>query len=138
MDNRLQTLLDKYWEGSTTILEEDELKALLKNSEEYPEEKAFFNDLGQMKTLLQPPKKAVKQIYHWQLFSKIAAGISLVLGGMFLFHYQKKQAEKEAYYELIHALEMVNENMRKGKNSMQSMEEFRHLKITKEILDLPN
>jgi hypothetical protein len=138
MDTRLQSLMDKYWEGNTTLAEEQELKLLLEKSDAPSEEKAFFRDLNLMKTIVQPREKRSSQIYDWRLFSRIAAGICLLLGAVFLFHYQKKQAEKEAFLEVMQALELVNEQMKKGTDSMKSMEEFRHLKLTREILETPN
>jgi hypothetical protein len=133
MDKRLQSLMDKYWEGNTTLSEEKELRDFFESAEGYAEEKAFFKSLNHLKTNILPTKKKSYTILNWRLYPRIAAGIILFVGALFLFQNQKRQAEKEAFMEVMQAFEMVNEQMRKGTDSMKSMEEFRHLKITKEI-----
>jgi len=137
MDKRLKFLLDKYWEGNTTVDEEKELKVLLNNSEEYPEESRFFRDLNLLKEEIQAPVNfPKKRIFSWRAMS-IAAGVSLAVGTLFLFQQQKRAAEKAAFLEVMQAFELVNEHLNKGTQSMKSMEEFRHLKLTQEFIEIP-
>ena len=45
MKNRLDSLLDKYWEGDTSLEEEKEIKTLLQETEDYESEKRFFQGI---------------------------------------------------------------------------------------------
>jgi hypothetical protein len=51
MENRLSSLLEKYWEGETTLEEEREIKNLLQNAEGFEEEKKFFLGIGIVSTI---------------------------------------------------------------------------------------
>ena len=138
MKNRIEELLGKYWEGGSNLAEEGELKDLLQNSERFELEKSFF--LGISKITAKEPmrlQKPVEKPLGFATWLKMAAAfLVLLISGWVLFDYQKKQAEKEAFEKVMLAFDLIQDNMEKGTNSLQLMEEFRHLGVTEELFNI--
>lgn len=138
MKNRIEELLDKYWEGGSNLAEEGELKDLLQNSEGFELEKSFF--LGISKIRAKEPvrlQKPVETGWEFATWLKMAAAfLVLLISGWVLFDYQKEQAEKEAFEQVMQAFDLIQVNMEKGTNSLQVMEEFRHLGVTEELFNI--
>jgi hypothetical protein len=139
MSDRLEKLLEKYWEAETDLAEEAELKDLLQKAAGYQEEKKFFlgvEELADVKPqqMSMPTNKSWLQA-HWM---KIAASIVLIIAaGTTYFKYETKKAEREAYQQVMQALALIQENMQKGTSSMQVMQEMKHLNTTQEIFEIP-
>lgn len=138
MENRLNELLEKYWEEETTLEEEREIKDLLKDVEGFEEEKKFFLGIAEVSTI-QPKEfelkgKVNKSTFNWL---KIAALFILFLAvGSAVYRYQVKKAEREAFEQVMQAFNLIQTNMQKGTESLGAMEEMRHLNTTKEIFNI--
>ncbi|MCS4433916.1 hypothetical protein [Aquiflexum gelatinilyticum] len=138
MKNRLDSLLDKYWEGDTSLEEEKEIKTLLQETEDYESEKRFFqgikifaNQKPEEFALLEKRKKG------FGLWLKIAAIFIIFLAvGAAIFRYQEKKAEREAFEQVMQAFNMIQTNMQKGTQSLGVMGEMKHLNTTQEIFNL--
>lgn len=136
MKEQIEILLDKYWEGETSLEEEKMLRQLLATSEGFESEKAFFLGVEEISALDEAPFTVQKKnpwITNWM---SIAAGIVLFLAsGLAFYQYEKKNAEREAYQEVMQAFALINTHLEKGTNSMNLMEEFRHLNTTQELFE---
>jgi hypothetical protein len=138
MENRLSTLLEKYWEGETTLEEEREIKNLLQNAEGFEEEKKFFLGIAGVSTI-QPNKFELKNKIKNPKFNwlKIAAlFIIFLMAGSVTYRYQVKKAEREAFEQVMQAFNLIQTNMQKGTESLGAMEEMRHLNTTQEIFNI--
>jgi len=138
MKNRIEELLDKYWEGQSSLSEEKELKDLLEASEGFEMEKAFFLGLSKIKvkesTRLHKPIESGWKFSDWM---KLAAALLLLLvSGKAIMDYQRGQAEKEAFEKVMQAFSLIQTNMGQGTDKLQIMEEFSHLKVTEELFSV--
>jgi flagellar biosynthesis/type III secretory pathway M-ring protein FliF/YscJ len=138
MRDRLEILIEKYFEGESSLEEEKELRELLQHAEGYDAERRFFLGLREI-SLAEPNKevlpKASRNLYAFWV--KIAAGFLVFLvAGIAVFQYQERKKEKEAYEQVMHAFALIQSNMQKGINSMDAMEDFRHLNTTEELFEL--
>jgi hypothetical protein len=138
MKNRIEELLDKYWEGESSLSEEKELRELLHSSKGYDIEKSFFLGVSKLKLeeskRIQMPVKEGPEFAGWM---KIAAAfLVLLVSGWVVFDYQKKQQEKEAFEQVMQAFSLIQVNMEKGTKSLQVMEEFRYLGVTEELFNV--
>ena len=138
MKNRLATLLDKYWEGETSLEEEIELKNLLSLSVGYLEEKEFF--LGTKAIAEKEPKPYSMPATHSPFFSKwlkiAAVLIFFLISTTVIYIMETKRAEKEAYDQVMQAFVLIQTNMQKGTESLELMGDFRHLGTTQEIFNI--
>lgn len=138
MKDRLATLLEKYWEGETSLEEEKELKNLLSFSDGYVEEKEFF--LGTKAIAEQEPNLSQIPGTHPPIFSlwmKIAAVlIFFLISTTVIYKMETKRAEKEAYEQVMQAFALIQTNMQKGTESLELMGDFRHLSTTQEIFNI--
>lgn len=138
MKNRLDILLQRYWEGETSLEEEKELRSLLLESEGYEAEKSFFLGIAEYAELKEDIQNPQGRIKIWNpMWFQIAAGLLVLLvSGISIYSYQQKQAEKEAYQQVMDALTLLQTNMQKGTENLQLLEEFRHLNTTNELFDI--
>ncbi|MCH6198493.1 hypothetical protein MMU07_02795 [Aquiflexum sp. LQ15W] len=138
MENRLSSLLKKYWEGETSLEEEREIKNLLQNAKDFEEEKKFFLGIAGISSI-QPKEFELKNnikkpSFHW---IKIAALFIIFLAvGAILYRYQMKKAEREAFEQVMEAFNLIQTNMQKGTENLGAMGEMRHLNTTQEIFNL--
>jgi len=49
--------------------------------------------------------------------------------------YQERQEEALAYAQVMEAFSLINQNMQKGTNQLEAMEEFRHLNTAHELFE---
>lgn len=138
MENRLEELLHKYWEGETTLEEESEFKNFLQDVEGFETEKNFF--LGLRNLSLNESKEfelkggIKKSPVHWL---RIAALFIIFLAvGSAMYRYQIMRAEREAFEQVMQAFNLIQENMQKGTESFNAFGEMRHLNTTQEIFNL--
>jgi hypothetical protein len=138
MKDRLNILLEKYFEGESSLEEEKELRELLQHAEGYEAEKQFFLGIKGISSV--EPHKEVMPKPSRNLYSfwvKIAAGFLVFLvAGVVAFQYQEKKKEQEAYNQVMQAFALIQSNMQRGMNSMEVMEDFRHLSTTQELFEL--
>lgn len=138
MNDRLNILLEKYFAGESSLEEEKEIRDLLQNVKGYETEKDFFlglKKISELKSNVEVQLTPNRNLYSFWV--KIAAGLLVFLmAGTAVFQYQEKQKEQEAYQQVMQAFALIQSNMQKGLNSMDAMEDFRHLNTTEELFEL--
>lgn len=139
MKSHLEDLLEKYWEGETSLSEEKELRRLILEAEGYEKEKEFFATLGQFKSLepknLSFPKgKSRRLVPQW---TRWAASIAIILGTYWGWStYEQKQAEEQAYQEVMQALILIQTNLSKGQQQLQPLNDLKYLNTTNQLFQL--
>jgi hypothetical protein len=139
MNARIKELLDKYWDAETTLEEEKELRDLLRNSEGYEQEKSLFNALENFQTeepqhLILPDSKLRKLNPRWISW---AASVAILVGSFWSWRvYEQKQAEKEAYEEVMEALALIQTNLSKGQEQMAPLNDLKYLNTTNQLFQL--
>lgn len=135
MKDRLRELLDKYWQGESSLPEENELRILLKETDSYPELKEFFSgidQLAQMDMGTIQPEISRRSVFGF--FLKIAAvfiGL-VIIGGLIYSDYHHRQQEK-AFLQVMEAFALIQTNMEKGTTELHIMSEMHHLNKAHEL-----
>ncbi|MBC6998646.1 hypothetical protein [Cytophaga sp. FL35] len=135
--DRIEKLLSKYLEGSTSLPEEAELKAFFSQDDipahlaEYRPMFAYFKKTKQEKftkglPLQEDTKLNSKKWFPWL---SVAASVLIMIGLFFgKGYYDQKQLEKEkaqyAYKETKKALDMLAENFSRGTEKVAYLNEF--------------
>lgn len=139
MKNRIEQLLERYWEGETSLAEERELRDLLAKADGYEEEKSFFLGISEVSNIKEislenPEKRPGNLVAFWW---RIAAGfLVLMVAGISILSQQQKQAEREAYEQVMQALSLIQENMLKGTGNLEVLQGLQYLNTPKEIFDI--
>ncbi len=135
-EERIEQLLEKYWEAETSLQEEEELKGLLKESEGYEAEKALFSGLDEW-SLQEPELEKPKETKVRRLtpvWLNWAASVLVLISSVWIWQeVEQQKAEEEAYQEVMMALSMFQTNYAKGKANLEQMEELKYLKTTNDI-----
>ena len=139
MNQRVDILLAKYWEAETSLAEEQELKMLLQTAEGYEEEKAIFSivsDYSKEEPILKAPTKVVPiQSRKWVRW---AASVAVLVGSVWGWTiYEQRQAEEEAYMEVMQAFALIKTNLSKGQDEMGVMNEMKYLNTTNQLFGNP-
>ena len=137
MKSRIEVLVQKYWEAETTLEEEKELKALLRNAEGFEEEKALFEIIDDFKKKvpqkLQLPTKKPTRTLRMQWLGW-AASITLLAGSFWMWQdYEQKKQEELAYQQVMEALALIRNNLSKGQAQMQPLNDLRYLNTTNQL-----
>jgi hypothetical protein len=137
MKDRISELLDKYWEGDTSLTEEMELRSLLKGNGDYPALSDFFTGFDQL-AQIEPAMQRVKfhklsALYFWKI-AAVFIGI-LIVGSIFYSDYHKR-AQKNAYLQVMDAFALIQDNMEKGTAELHVIGELRHLSKAHELFNL--
>ncbi len=136
MTDRIESLLEKYWEGETNLVEEQELKSLLKSQSEFQEEKSLFGlmesfRLEEPENLIVPKTKVRKINSQWLSW---AASVAIFTASFVGWRaYEQKQQEREAYEEVMQAFALIQTNMAKGQEQMQVMNDMKYLNTTNQL-----
>ncbi|MCU0399967.1 MAG: hypothetical protein MUE75_02995 [Algoriphagus sp.] len=137
MKSRLEFLLEKYWEAETNLDEEKELKSLLKSADGFKEEKALFGILDDFKNEVPkrvqfPGQKRNRAIqFHWLGW---AASIVLLASAVWVWQdYQQKKQEELAYQQVMEALALIQNNLSKGQEQMQPLNDLKYLNTTNQL-----
>ena len=137
MKSRIEELLEKYWEGETTLFEEKELKEAINNVEGFEKEKAMFAALVNFKTeepqkLALPQKKSAKQrSLQWLGW---AASLILLISSVWIWQdYKQKEEERLAYEEVMNALALIQSNLAKGQAQLEPLNDFKYLNTTNQL-----
>lgn len=139
MKTRIDKLLDKYWEGETSLTEEKDLRKLILEADGYEKEKEIFKAFGQFRALepqnLSIPKTKTRQLTpQW---TRWAASIAVLLGTFWGWSvYEQKQAEQRAYEEVMQALALIQTNLSKGQQELQPLNELKYLNTTNQLFQL--
>ncbi|WP_186753711.1 hypothetical protein [Echinicola salinicaeni] len=134
MKEQIESLLDKYYEGETSLEEEDQLKDLLKCSAGFEEEKMFFFGLEELRSEApskRPAPKEGRNLVNWQRSAAVLLAI-LSISWLFYREYQE-QKEEQAYLQVVEALSIIQDNMKKGTSSLRVMDDMKHLNRTNEL-----
>lgn len=136
--NRIEELLEKYWNAETSLAEEQELKSLLSQAEGYDEEKEMFSSIAGLASAepgnLTFPKVKIRKIntswLNW------AASIAIIAGSFFGWRvYEQKQAEKEAYEQVMMAFALIQTNFSKGQEQLEVMNDLKYLNTTNQLFE---
>lgn len=136
---RIEELLEKYWEAETSQSEEKELRDLILEAEGYEQEKALFKALNQFKSeepkrLSIPKTKTRKLNTTWISW---AASVSILLGSFWGWRvYERNQAEREAYEEVMQAFSMIQTNLSKGQDQLTPLNDLKYLNTTNQLFEL--
>lgn len=133
----IKNLIEKYFDGTTSIKEEKELKVYFSSNNVAPElEKyrsmfAYFSLEKQVETNHKINIRQKKKFNYW-----IAASVVVAIGLGFVF-FQPKEEDlgtfddpEIALQETQKALRLVSENINKGKEKMGYLKEFENTKKT--------
>ena len=132
--NNIEKLLDKYFEGETSIVEENALKEYF-SKKEVPEHlkqyQAMFAYFAQNKKETAPQNiqvKPVKNTWHMQWAAKAAVVLLLFAIGYALYPKGLSDAEKKeaeiAFKQTQKALNLISKNLNKGNYAVQYLDEF--------------
>lgn len=137
MKTRIEELVQKYWEANTTLDEEKELKSLLKESQGYEEEKSLFGILEEYQkvesnSLKVPNPKPARNI-QWQWLGW-AASIAIIAGSWGAWQsYQTQKQEELAYQEVMEALALIQNNLHKGQQQLEPLQDLKYLNTTDQL-----
>lgn len=139
MNQRIDELLEKYWEAESSLEEEQELKTLLLSAEGYANEKALFlglSDLSNEEPSLKMPTKVIPiKSRNWMSW---AASVAILIGSVWGWRvYEQKQAEQEAYMEVMQAFALIQTNLSKGQEQMTIMNDMKYLNTTNQLFGNP-
>ena len=137
MKSRIEELIEKYWEAETSLEEERELKALLRTTAGFEEEKALFGIVDDFKTempqrLQFPTEKPARTIrMQWLGW---AASVALLAGSIWIWQdYEQKKQEELAYQQVMEALALIQNNLSKGQEQMQPLNDLKYLNTTNQL-----
>ncbi|RAI86985.1 hypothetical protein [Algoriphagus yeomjeoni] len=138
-NQRIDELLEKYWEAETSLAEEQELKLLIQSAEGYEEEKALFTGLMDISakepSIKKPTKTVLIKSRNWMNW---AASVAILVGSVWGWTvYEQKQAEEEAFMEVMQAFALIQTNLSKGQEEMGVMNEMKYLNTTNQLFGNP-
>jgi hypothetical protein len=138
--NRIETILEKYFQGETTVLEENELKNYFSSSdvakhlEQYKLLFGYFSEAKKQAYIKTVPLKAKKRNVRW---ISIAASVVAILGiSTFTYLHQPKESNdlgtyespEEAFAATQKALSLLSKNVNVGIESVSYINEFQNSK----------
>ncbi len=135
MNQRIDELLEKYWEAESSLAEEQELKALLQAASGYEDEKALFLGISALSSeepnLKMPTKTVPIRRGNWMNW---AASVAILIGSVWGWTvYEQKQAEQQAYMEVMQAFALIQTNLSKGQEQMHVMNDLKYLNTTNQL-----
>lgn len=139
MKARIDELLEKYWAAETTQNEEKELRDLILKADGYEQEKALFTALVKFKSeepkrLNNPLAKTKKLNTTWISW---AASVTILMGSFWGWRvYERNQAEREAYEEVMQAFSMIQSNLSKGQSQLTPLNDLKYLNTTNQLFPL--
>ncbi|MDV7138540.1 hypothetical protein R3X28_06620 [Maribacter sp. TH_r10] len=129
--DRIEKLLEKYLEGSTSIVEEKELRAYFAQEnvaahlKQYAPMFQYFSIAKEERYTKELPLKKRNINYKWL---SIAAMAVLLFGIYFGKEYQEKKEAEYAYNETKKALTLLADNFNKGTEKVAYLNEFENTK----------
>ncbi|MEA1786903.1 hypothetical protein U1E44_12445 [Arenibacter sp. GZD96] len=132
LDN-IEKLVEKYFEGNTTVAEEAKLKLYFSNEAQVaPHLKAYttmFTYFAKAKEECYTGKLPVRTPINYAKWVSVAAAVVLVCGIYMGNAYLEKQQATYAYNETKKAMRMLAENFERGTEKVAYLQEF---EITKQ------
>ncbi len=129
--NRIEKLLEKYFEAETTEAEEQVLRDyftgdhVAEHLEQYSTMFTFFSNAKQERFTKQVPLKTSKVYYRW---ISVAAVTVLVFGIYFGNRYQEQREAEYAYLQTKKALGLLAQNLDRGTEKVGYLHEFEETK----------
>jgi len=143
--NRIENIIEKYFQGETTIAEEKELKEyfsspdVAQHLEQYKPMFGYFSQVKEQKSMQEIPLQSKKRNVAWL---SIAASVVFLLGiGTFMYVSEKNTSPVVAQSELgtydnpeealaatQKALAMLSNNVNVGIESVQYIQEYEQSK----------
>jgi hypothetical protein len=139
MNQRIDELLNKYWDAESSLEEEQELKKLLESAAGYEVEKLMFlglNELSNEEPRLKMPTKVVPlKSSNWMSW---AASVAILIGSVYGWTiYEQKQAEEQAYLEVMQAFALIQTNLSRGQEEMNVMNDLKYLNTPSQLFGYP-
>lgn len=141
LHNHIEALLEKYFQGETSIAEENELKnyfssaGVAQHLEQYKPMFSYFTFAQNEKTEIEIPLKTNKR--RSVAWLSIAASVVVLLGVGFMFFNNNPQEDlgtydnpEIAFKETQKALALLSGNVNKGIESMQYVQEYEEVKTS--------
>ncbi|MFT6838456.1 MAG: hypothetical protein ACJAZR_001991 [Sediminicola sp.] len=125
--DRINILMEKYFEATTTVAEEEALRNYFLNEkvaphlEQYTPLFQFFSKAKEEQFTKQVPLKPRKKQYRWL---SVAAVAVLVFGIYFGKSYQEKREAEYAYQQTKRALTLLATNFSRGTEKVAYLKEF--------------
>lgn len=129
--HKIKELLEKYFEATATVAEEEQLRSYFSGKEVAPElEKyipmfQYFSIAKEEQFTKQVPIKPRKKMYRW---ASVAAVAVLTFGIYFGKQYQEKQQALYAYNETKKAFNLIAKHMNKGTAKLSYLGKFEETK----------
>jgi len=136
MESQNNSLLQKYWEGRTSVDEEKELKNNLSQSSEKSMEDLFFAELTKRKAIESNHKFTIpkyKTFSIWKI-SSVAATIVVLIAVSLSFYNQSNSNKyvvndpKKAYEISQQALMLVSSRLNNGKTYSENLNRINEVK----------
>ena len=125
--DRIEKLLEKYFEATTTIAEEEVLSQYFSQDniephlEQYRPMFNYFSVAKEERFTKQVPLKPRRNYYKWM---SVAAVAILTFGIYFGNQYQERKQAELAYQETKKAFELLAENFGRGTEKVAYLQEF--------------
>ncbi len=129
----IERLLEKYFEATTTVAEEQELqdyfsgKDIVPHLVEYTPMFQYFAQASEERYTKKVPMRT-RTVYHLKRWVSVAAVAVLTLGIYFGNQYYEKKQTEYAYQETKAALELIGQNFNKGTEKIAYLNEFENTK----------
>lgn len=129
--DKIQKLLEKYFEATTTVAEEEQLRdyfskdAVAPHLEQYTPMFTYFSKAKDERFTKQVPLKPRVSYYKW---ISIAAVAVIVFGIFFGNDYREQKEAEYAYNETKKALSLLAQNLERGTEKVAYLNEFEQTK----------
>lgn len=134
----IEELLEKYFEATATVAEEEELRAYFAQENVAPnlaQYKPMFNYFSEAKqeqftgNIPLNSKKKKNVFYQWRSVAAVAVVcIGVYFGSGSIVKYQKQKEAEEAYAKTKEAFQLLADNLQKSKQQMVFLNEFEDTK----------
>jgi hypothetical protein len=129
--DKIQKLLEKYFEATTTVTEEEQLRdyfskdSVAPHLEQYTPMFTYFSKAKDERFTKQVPLKPRVSYYKW---ISIAAVAVMTFGIFFGNDYRKQKEAEYAYNETKKALSLLAQNLERGTEKVAYLNEFEQTK----------
>jgi len=129
--DRIEKLLEKYLEASTSVAEEKELRTYFSQEsvpthlEQFAPMFQYFSLAKEERFTKQVPLKTRRDYFKW---ASVAAVAVLMFGIYFGNEYQKQKEAEFAYNETKKALSLLADNFSRGTEKVAYLNEFENTK----------
>ena len=132
---KIEKLLDKYFEATTTVDEEKVLREYFSGEDVAPHLAKFsplFNYLSQAKEerfTRQVPLRSRRSMYRWMSIAAVAVlALGIYFGNNSYQNYQEQKEAEFAYNETRKALSLLASNLDRGTEKVAYLNEFEQTK----------